>query len=107
MSFYQKFIKLCNDAEISPSRAVLNVGISKASVSGWKNGRQKPTDANIAKIAEYFGVSPSYFSEDEEKPSADNGKEPSRKYSDWQILAAYEQADERVKEAIRLLLKLE
>jgi transcriptional regulator with XRE-family HTH domain len=105
--FYERFIKLCISRNVTPSTVAQDVGLSKAAVSQWKAGRSKPTDANIAKIAEYFGVSPSYFSEDEEKPSADNGREPSHKYSDWQILAAYEQADERVKEAIRLLLKLE
>lgn len=108
MGFYQKFIEICNSTGVTPSRAATNIGISKASVSGWKTGRQSPTDANIAKIADYFGVSPSYFTEEEEeKPSADEGKELPHKYSDWQILAAYEQADERVKAAIRLLLKLE
>lgn len=105
MAFYQQFIKLCNATGISPSRAALNAGLSKTSVNGWKRG-QTPTDKNIAKLAEVFNVPVSYFDEKEEKLPVDTDKELSPKYSDWQILAAYEKADENVKEAIRLLLKL-
>lgn len=105
MAFYQQFIKLCNDTGISPSRAALNAGLSKTSVNGWKRG-QTPTDKNIAKLAEVFNVPVSYFDEKEEKLHVDNDKELSHKYSDWQILAAYENADDNVKEAILLLLKL-
>lgn len=110
VTFYGKFIKLCNDAGLTPSKAATNAGISKAAVSGWKAGRQNPTDANMAKIADYFGVPLSYFTESldekEEKLPVDTDKELSSKYSDWQILAAYEKADDNVKEAILLLLKL-
>lgn len=105
MAFYQRFIKLCNDTGISPSRAALNAGLSKTSVNGWKRG-QTPTDKNIAKLAEVFNVPVSYFDEKEEKLPVDTDKELSSKYSDWQILAAYEKADDNVKEAILLLLKL-
>lgn len=65
-----------------------------------------PTDKNIAKLAEVFNVPVSYFDEKEEKLPVDTDKELSPKYSDWQILAAYEKADDNVKEAILLLLKL-
>lgn len=105
MAFYQQFIKLCNETGISPSRAALNAGLSKTSVNGWKRG-QTPTDKNIAKLAEVFNVPVSYFDEKEEKLPVDTDKELSHKYSDWQILAAYEKADDNVKEAILLLLKL-
>lgn len=105
MAFYQQFIKLCNNTGISPSRAALNAGLSKTSVNGWKRG-QTPTDKNIAKLAEVFNVPVSYFDEKEEKLPVDTDKELSSKYSDWQILAAYEKADDNVKEAILLLLKL-
>lgn len=105
MTFYQQFIKLCNATGISPSRAALNAGLSKTSVNGWKRG-QTPTDKNIAKLAEVFNVPVSYFDEKEEKLPVDTDKELSSKYSDWQILAAYEKADDNVKEAILLLLKL-
>ena len=105
MAFYQQFIKLCNETGISPSRAALNAGLSKTSVNGWKRG-QTPTDKNIAKLAEVFNVPVSYFDEKEEKLPVDTDKELSSKYSDWQILAAYEKADDNVKEAILLLLKL-
>ena len=69
--FYKRFIELCNSRGVTPSYVGLQVGVSKAAVSGWKNG-SSPRDTQIKKIADYFGVPVSYFSEDapEEKEIA-------------------------------------
>lgn len=61
--FYKRFIELCNSRGVTPSYVGLQVGVSKAAVSGWKNG-SSPRDTQIKKIADYFGVPVSYFSED-------------------------------------------
>lgn len=69
--FYKRFIELCNSRGVTPSYVGLQVGVSKAAVSGWKNG-SSPRDTQIKKIADYFGVPVSYFSEEapEEKEIA-------------------------------------
>lgn len=56
MSFYNKFLELCNAIGKTPSRVVLDVGLKKSAVTRWKAGGN-PTDATLAKIADYFGVS--------------------------------------------------
>ena len=56
MNFYESFISLCNKVGKTPSRVVLEIGLSKPTVNRWKNG-SNPTDATAMKIAEYFGVS--------------------------------------------------
>lgn len=56
MSFYENFLRLCNQTGKSPSRVVLEVGGTKSAVTRWKNGG-RPTDATARKIADHFGVS--------------------------------------------------
>lgn len=53
--FYNYFVELCNRAKISPSKAAQQIGLSKSSVSGWKNG-SVPRDSQIMRIADFFGI---------------------------------------------------
>ena len=53
--FYDNFVRLCNKVNKSPSCVATEIGLSRASVNGWKNGK-KPTDATTLKLADYFGV---------------------------------------------------
>lgn len=81
--FYKKFIELCNSKGVTPSYVGLQVGVSKASVSGWKKG-SLPRDTQLQKIADYFDVPVSYFSEEdhetEKSPAPDKGTEDFTKY---------------------------
>lgn len=69
MSFYQNYIQQCNKKGVSPSKAAIDAGTTKTSVNRWKNG-SLPTDATIAKLADYFGVTVDELID--EKPSAPN-----------------------------------
>lgn len=61
MTFYQKYAKLCTSVKKTPSVVALENGISKSTVTAWKNkGCQPKLDTKI-KIADYFGVDLSYF----------------------------------------------
>lgn len=53
--FYNYFVELCNRAKVSPSKAAQQIGLSKSSVSGWKNG-SVPRDSQIMRIADFFGI---------------------------------------------------
>lgn len=81
--FYKRFIELCNSRGVTPSYVGLQVGVSKAAVSGWKNG-SSPRDTQMQKIADYFGVPVSYFSEEapetEKTPASDKETEDFTKY---------------------------
>ncbi len=63
--FYEKYVALCAKKNKTPSGAAVDIGLSKGTANGWKTGRQ-PNDLTLAKIALYFGVPVSYFSEDSE-----------------------------------------
>ena len=70
--FYDNFIRYCNNVNKSPSAVASELGLSRASVNGWKNGKI-PTDANQIKIAQYFGVTVAeLMSDQKEKPLVNN-----------------------------------
>lgn len=71
-TFYKNYLDLCNFRGVTPSRAALDMRISKTSVTRWKQG-YTPTDANLRKIADYFGVTVDYLLGNE-KTSAENGE---------------------------------
>lgn len=74
--FYDNFIRLCNESHKSPSSVATEIGFSRASVSGWKNGKN-PTDATILKIADYFNVSADcLISRDQKEKPAAKSDEP-------------------------------
>lgn len=66
MDFYNKFIKLCNEKGVKPSPMLESIGIQKTAATNWKNRRSNPTQANLQKIADYFGVTVEYLKGEEE-----------------------------------------
>lgn len=56
MAFYDNYVRLCAERNISPSAAALDIGIKKSNVTYWKNRRNNPSDVTLIKIADYFGV---------------------------------------------------
>lgn len=53
--FFDTFKKLCEVKGVSLSRALLDLDMSKSSISRWKDGGS-PTNSSKRKIADYFGV---------------------------------------------------
>lgn len=55
--FYDKFVQLCKQKGVSPSRAAIESGISKSLVTKWRTNKVQDPSAEIArKIAAYFGI---------------------------------------------------
>lgn len=83
VNFYNKFVELCKEKGLKPSRAGIEAGVPKQTVSNWKAGR-KPSDTYIAQLADYFGVPVSYFSEEdqetEKSPAPDKETEDFARY---------------------------
>ena len=64
--FYDVFKKLCDDRGINPTRASVEIGFSRGSVSYWKKRYlegfdAKPDSYTAEKIADYFDVSMDYI----------------------------------------------
>lgn len=72
--FYDKFVNLCASIGKKPTPVAQELGISKGTVASWKRRGNDPTDAYLAKIANYFGVSV-----DELRGDTENEKSPPHK----------------------------
>lgn len=59
--FLENFEKLCKDKGVSPTGALLEMGMSNATYSNWKKRGSTPQGKNLQKIADYFGVSASFL----------------------------------------------
>lgn len=75
--FYDVYCSLCKERKLSPSRAAIEMGISKSAVSTWKNGRSAPMSSQLEKIANYFDVSVDYLlgKTEQKKPLVNNDEE--------------------------------
>lgn len=59
-TFYARLARISRSYGMSPSRAAVCAGLSKAAVSKWKRDpNAKPTGAVLAKLAAFFGISAS------------------------------------------------
>lgn len=58
--FWEQFVTLCNQKNISPTAACAELGYSNAIPTKWRKGAM-PRNATLHKIADYFGVSVDYL----------------------------------------------
>lgn len=82
--FYDKYRQLCDSIGKSPSAVAVEIGISKGTVSTWKNLGRTPQTAQLQKVAEYFGISiDQLLDEKKNAPTAESceGEKP-----DWKKL---------------------
>lgn len=67
-NFYNIYVSLCAKHKKSKSKVAEEIGLSRASAYGWTNGAL-PSDVNLQKIADYFGVTVEYLKGEEEQPT--------------------------------------
>lgn len=60
MTFWKKFYALCQAKGEAPSYVAAKIGVSRASVSAWKNEGSKPSMATRARLCEYFDLPAEY-----------------------------------------------
>lgn len=58
--FYEIYVALCAEKNVSPTKAAVEIGLSNAAPTGWKQGAV-PRASALKKIADYFGVSVEYL----------------------------------------------
>lgn len=64
---YKIYCKLRDAKGVKDADVVKATGITKSTFSDWKNGRSKPKNDKLQKIADYFGVSLNYLMTGEEE----------------------------------------
>lgn len=66
--FYDRFVFLCTQKGISPSRAAVEAGLSKSLVTKWKTNRTEvPSPDVLRKLSKYFCIPVSELIDEEEK----------------------------------------
>lgn len=58
---YEIYCKLRDDKGLKDSDVARATGITKSTFSDWKNGRSKPKDEKLLKIADFFNVTLDYL----------------------------------------------
>lgn len=74
--FYDRFVKICNERGISPSKAAIEAGLSKSTVTKWKTTPDaEPTGTAIKKICAFFNIPVSELlgENEKEQPSENEG----------------------------------
>lgn len=69
--FWENFLKLCSDKDKKPTSVILELKISRGSVTNWKKGAT-PQDSTLQKIADYFGVTIDALLADSPEPAITN-----------------------------------
>lgn len=101
-TIYNNIKSLCDERGVKPGRMCVELGMSKSILTGLKNGTKKNIQTDTAqKIADYFGVTVDRVLGAEKAPATEG---EGIKYTDFELLQAYHDADPRTKEAIRTLL---
>lgn len=59
--FYDVFVSLCNKKGVAPTRAAMDIGLSKSTPTTWKKRGLTPQGETLNKIAAYFDVSIDYL----------------------------------------------
>ena len=67
--FYDLYCALCEQKNVKPTRAAIEIGLSKGLPSTWKKSGTTPQREQLIKIAEYFEVSVDYLLGKEKSPA--------------------------------------
>ena len=73
--FYERFKQLCKEKGVSTSKAAIEAGLSKSTVTKWKQDpNTKPSGNVIGKLCAYFGLSVSELLGETENAPAEEGR---------------------------------
>lgn len=73
MLFYDKYLDLCAQKGVSPSRAAQDAGISKSLITKWKQEKVgNPSPEVLRKLSAYFEVPLADLLDEEAKPLVNN-----------------------------------
>ena len=59
--YYERFETLCKERNVTPADVSRGTGIATATLTNWKKGRYTPKATKLQQIADFFGVSLTYF----------------------------------------------
>ena len=95
--FYDKFVSLCKEKGVAPTRAALDIGLSKSAPFKWRTTGAIPNGETVNKLAEYFSVSTDVLLGEETKKAPTGGE---RTVSDEEIKFALFGGDSDITDAM-------
>lgn len=100
--FYDKYIQLCKERDIAPTRAAIEAGFSKSLVTKWdKKGVEFPSAEIAVKISKYFDIPISELMGEDRKEKV---KESNNGGVESESLAEINRIAEKCSEKDRLML---
>lgn len=104
--FYDRFIQLCDQKGVAPSRAAIEAGISKSLVTKWKtNASKDPSPDVLRKLANYFDMTVSDLL-DETKTPTPKGELDILDEVDVAFYGDYKELTEDDKETLRAMARV-
>lgn len=113
MNKIAKFADRLNEAlvlrDVKPAELHRRTGISEATISQYRSGYAEPKKNKLQSIAEALAVDPAFLMGLDVPPTVTypSAKLAKDKHKESEIETAYENADEKTKRAVRILLGLE
>ena len=106
--FYDRFVFLCEQKGVAPSRAAIDAGISKSLVTKWKtNSVQVPSPDVLRKLAQYFNTTVAeLMEEDMQKALVGNGGRDILDEVDISFYQGFKELTEDQQETIRDMVRL-
>lgn len=98
--FYEIYIGLCAEKNISPTKAAVEIGLSNAAPTGWKQGAV-PRESALKRIADYFGVTVEYLKGETDIKNPADSNDSGREKEVVRLFSLI--PDERKEEAMRYL----
>lgn len=105
--FYDKFVYLCKQKGVSPSRAAIDAGISKSLVTKWKTNNIQDPSAEVArKLAVYFNISVAELLGEDNKTPTVSGERDILDEVDVAFYGDYKELSEDDKETLRAMARV-
>jgi len=106
MAFYDNFIRLCVEKGVTPTFAILDMGLNRSANTAWKNG-SVPLSTTLVKVADYFGVDEKELLVGEYKPNNFEmiGKVSILSEDERNLIDAWRECDYETREEVAFLMR--
>lgn len=99
MSFKERLVLLRKELSLTQEEFAEKIGYTRTAVSAWEIGRNEPSNSDVIKIAEFFGVTTDYLLG---KTEIRNSEEANFKFAFHKDIDTEGLTDEDIKEALEI-----
>lgn len=89
------------NAKLSQKYVAITLGIASPSVANWERGKTRPSNENVVKLADLYGVSVDYLLGRTDNPNESAGQSFTLTADELTLLKRYRALDDEDKELLR------